>query len=76
MRIGPIGSNAFADFYRFAGVGRVHQGKVSRDDIKTDENKNMDYLERQARNAQRQDSIIDSAAQAQAVNKANFDVSL
>ena len=69
MRIGPIGPGAFADFYRFAGVGRAQQAAKAQDSTKAVENKNMDYLERQARNAQRQEMSLDN-------NRSSFDVSL
>lgn len=67
MRIGPIGSNAFTDFYRSMSMRRVEQAPKSGDSIKAAENKNMDYLERQARNAQRQEMSLQNST---------FDVSL
>ena len=67
MRIGPIGSNAFADFYRFNPVNKIKPAAQDQNDLNVQESKGMDYLERQARNAQTQDLSFDQR---------NFDTSV
>ena len=69
MKIGPIGSGGFSDFNRLIGIHRTHPGhgvsdtagraadsdkRIKKTETESSVNsRNMDYLERQARNAER-----------------------
>ncbi len=65
MRIGPIGSNPFIDFYRTNNINR------NQDAVKAPKTRDMDYLERQAQNAQTQDLTFEKN-----LEQAKFDISL
>ena len=71
MRIGPIGSNPFTDLYRLTQTG-ANQASPQKNaanvkKVISEDNRNLNYLERQARNAQRQDLSLEQSS---------FDVSL